>query len=628
MINNRKIGATGLSIPDINTSITPQPKKSTQDIAKWCATLPMADVGAAAKKLFVQLKEISATIMSAQERFPIMELLRSPNKIICTALKIHYIEQKAPLTEHKLIIANLRQTLITAMADNYKLILEDLHKKTSLSVEEKKLMATTIVRIYYYLNVLLICRYQLYTYAKENVWSEIYLLYKYAKQRNLLEVKVPCQFATKNNETTILEAYMHIILLYATDPYQWRQREQHSLNKAIEMWALYPTIYVENQIPNNKHGVYIIDLDKDAPPQPYNFNNDIIGPSCIAVDLDKSVQHLKKILGKMQDDHLKAKIDNPNDPEFSVTAPTIAKLIKIWSQAIVRVLTRFPVKTPIKIVFGLNAAYYYINGEKEFNPHPKNLHTHFEKDDIRPISKSFKLPLYEVLEEDDDQLNPPILSSQELITETTTTPTADDLEDPPATKEELYHIYHYNIANISTHGFCIVIEDKSYPPFQSGEIIAVKNEDSPDANWGIGTVRWMRRQKNENFQIGIQIIASFGQSAGIQLLREDKPAGRLLRCIILPADKNSNTSPMLLTSALPLHSQTVILYIDNSDPIKAVLTREVDASGMYYQYEYTTNTDMKIISTKQKETSQEHNNKNNQGEEKTNTEFDSIWGDL
>lgn len=624
MGTNRRVGATGLSIPDINSSTASHNKKSPQEIAKWCAALPMADVGAAAKKLFVQLNEISATILSAQERFAIMELLRTPNKIICTALKIHYIEQKEPLTERKIIIANLRQTLITTMADNYKLILEELHHKASLSNEEKKLMATTIVRIYYYLNVLLICRYQLYTYAPNSAWNEIYLLYKYAKARNLLEVQTPCQFAYKNNQTTVLEAFMHIILLYATDPYQWRQREQHSLNKAIDMWALYPTIYAANQIPLDKHGVYIIDLDTDAPPQLCNFFHTPISQSCIAVDLGKSVEHLKNILVKMRDDHLKAKIENPNDPEFTVTAPTIAKLIKIWSQKIVRSHNRFPVKTPIKIAFGLNAAHYYLNGEKEFNPHPKNLRTHIAKDEIKPISKGFKLPLYEVLEEDSSSTNHPILSSQEM-TSAPITQSEEESEEQDI-KDSLYHVYHYNIANINPHGFCILVEDKSYPPFQSGEIVVVKNEDNVAATWGIGAVRWLRRQRDENFQIGVQMIASFGKAAGIQMLRDDKPASRLLRCIVIPTDQENSAPPMLITSALPHHSQTIMLYLEDSDAIKAFLTKEIDASGTYYQYEYSAEAGVHISTpnNNKPQPAQEHKNT----EDKTDTEFDSIWGDL
>ena len=78
MTNRRKTGGTGLSVLDIQPSTPPKNKPTAQEIAKWCEALPMADTGAAAKKLFIKLTEISETNMSAQERYAVMELLRAP----------------------------------------------------------------------------------------------------------------------------------------------------------------------------------------------------------------------------------------------------------------------------------------------------------------------------------------------------------------------------------------------------------------------------------------------------------------------------------------------------------------------------------------------------------------------
>lgn len=625
MTNERKKGGTGLSVPVIQPTNPPRKKKTVQEVAKWCAALPMADTGAAAKKLFIALDEITNTEMTAKERYSILELLRNPNKIICTALKRHYIEQRSPLTERKIMIANLRQTLLTLMADNYKLIMEELHAKSSLDAEEKKLLATSIVRILYYLNVLLICRYQLYSYTPPNLWHEIHLLYKYAKNNKILELRVPCQFAT-NKETSILEAYTRIIMLYATDPYQWRQREQHSLNKAIEMWALYPVIHEYNQIPNQRAGVYIIDINLDEPPNSYIFRKIPLTETCIALDLSKAVEHLQKILDKLKHNHLQAKLENPNDPEFLVTAPTIAKLIKVWTQHIPRVSERFPIQGQIKIVFGLTAAHYYVNDEKEFNPRPNNLQTDLTDTGKKAIAS---LPLYEVSEEEEAEEEPEKLSSTEIEAAKTPTEETDSLNDgeEQISKDQLYHIYNYNIENISPQGFCIVIRDKSYPPFQAGEVVAFKNLTNHDTEWGIGALRWLRRQQNEEFHMGIQILGPYARAGGVQLMRGDKPANRLLKCLVLPPSEENKPAPLLITTSAPIHSNTVLLYIDDEPPIKASITKEVDASGMYYLFEYQTEAGVDVIN-KPKDSDKPSQGSSGSDEEKTNTEFDSIWGDL
>ncbi len=627
MTNTRKIGATGLSLLVLSPSTPPKPKKTTAEVARWCAALPMADTGAAAKKLFVALDEISNTEMTAMERFAILELLRTPNKNICTSLKRHYIEQKSSLTERKIMIANLRETLIAYMGDNYKLIFEELHLKGGHSNEDKAMLATSLVRILYYMNIFLICRYQLYTYPPENIWLEIHLIYKYAKEKGILEIKVKCEFAPQKQLTTILEAYTRIILLYATDPYQWRQREQHSINKAIELWALYPTIYEYPNIPTTKAGIYVIDLDKDEPPTLSGFVRNTPNKSWIALDLSKGVKHLKDVLDKMQNNHLKAKIDNPNDPEFSVNAPTISKLISVWSQHIVRASERFPIKADIKIAFGLAAAYYYVNGEKEFNPHPNNLRTSIVDNGSHSSPFMANLPVFEVSDEDVEEIN--------IDVATAPTPLQHKISDDPEenkekiSKEELYPICDYSIEDTSRDGFRIIIRDNSYPPFQAGEIIVFKNGTEENIDWGVGAIRWLRRLKNNEFHIGVQLIAPYAKAAGIQMVRGDKLANRLLRGLVLPENEAENIPSMLITTSFPVHSNAIMLYIDSSEPIKAKLTNEIDASGMYYLYEYTSETSVEIVAPN------DHNNspgikanRGADGESKTNTEFDSIWGVL
>lgn len=626
MTNTRKTGVTGLSLLVLKPSTPPKPKRTPAEVARWCAALPMADTGAAAKKLFIALDEISNTEMTAMERFEIMELLRTPNRNICTSLKRHYIEQKSSLTERKLMIANLRETLITYMADNYKLIFEDLHVKGGRSNNDKTMLATAIIRILYYMNVLLICRYQLYTYSPENIWHEIHLLYKYAKQKDLLEMQVKCVFSPNKQMTSILEAYTRIVLLYATDPYQWRQREQHSINKAIELWALYPTIYEYPNIPNTKAGIYIIDLDKDEPPTLFGFKKDPITPSCIALDLSKGVKHLKDILEKMQSNHLKAKIENPKDPEFSVTAPTIAKLINVWSQHIVRSSERFPIKADIKIAIGISAAYYYVNGEKEFNPHPNNLRTSFGDTSTHNSQYMAHLPVFEVSDDGDEEITIPDVTNAQPQQ---SSPEETEEKDEVVSKEDTYHIYDYSIGNTSRDGFCIVIQDNSYPPFQAGELIVFKNTSEEYVEWGIGAIRWLRRLKNNEFHIGVQLIAPYAKAAGIQMLRGEKLANRLLRCLVLPENEAEKIPPMLITTSFPVHSNTVMLYLDNAEPIKAVLTKEIDASGMYYLYEYTSEANVELVTPNNTNGgTNPKTHRNEDGESKTNTEFDSIWGDL
>jgi hypothetical protein len=609
MAENRKVGNVGLSMPVINPSNVPKEKMTPEKVKEWIASLPMADTGSAAKNLFMTLNEYNRTYIEPMERFKLIELYRLTNRTICTTLKKHYIEQNAPLTEHKLLIANLRQTLLSEMADNYKLILEELHNKPNHTDEEKKIITASICRVLYYLNTVLLCRYQLYSDIPKDIWKEIHLLYKYGLARNILSDQMGCELSF-NGTTSIIGSYTRIILLSATDPYQWRQRDQYSINKAIDFWAVYPTIYEYAQIPDKKTGIYIIDLDKDEPPIAYSFKHDAITKTSIALDVAKNVKHLKHLLLKIHNNEEQARIEHPNDPEFSVTIPTLVKLIKIWSQLITRNAQRFPITAKIRVAFGITAAHYFVNNKVEFITHPSNLLLGPNQSHSSTAThSSLELPTFEIEEEKQSGYIPIDTFAVEI------------------NREHYYQIYDYIIDNISPNGFCIKIDDGSIPPFQAGEIMVFKNPaDAESAPWSLGSVRWIRSPATRVFQIGIELIAPYAKAAGIQMVRNGQPAGFLLRCMVLPEAPDLNAPSVLITPTLPLRSSNVLIYMGDKI-IKANLIKELDATGTYHQYTYTTKENMEIVEPNKEESGNAKVDLPDANAD-VNTEFDDIWGDL
>jgi hypothetical protein len=628
MAKSRKIGVLGLSVPVINPSNTPKMNMTTDDVLKWRAALPMADIGLASKKLYIALSELNETHIDPVTRFHIMELFRRPTKTIATALKKHYIEQAEPLTQQKLIIATLRQTLITEVADNYKTVLEELHSKPTKTEEEQQILITAICRILYYLNAFLLCRYQIYSYVPENIWQEIHNLYKYSLKNNILDAKCNCELSFNHN-TSIIGAYTRILLLSATDPYQWRQKDQYSISKALDLWAIYPTIYDNEHIPEKDSGIYIVDLDKDEPPIAFNFKRDPITKSCIALDVAKNVKHLKHLLLKMHNNEMKLRINHPGDAEFSVTIPILVKLIQIWSQKIVRHTQRFRIAAKIKVAFGLRAAYYYINNEKEFDPNPSHINAPVSTRHTGSLARpSLALPIFEIEEDEEEGIaagpigfaKPPAEPVKEEIKEEVD-------EEPTVDIEKRYHIYDYIIENISTNGFCILVEDGSFPPFRAGEIMIFKNSnESADAPWSIGAVRWIKSPRDGAYQIGIELVAPFAKAAGIQMIRNDQPAGLLLRCLILADEPGSHS--VLLTPTLPLQSNKVILYIDDQPGIRTTLVKELEATSGYHKYAYSSKEAINITEPKHEEQLKKQDATETVDEDQTNTEFDSIWKDL
>lgn len=637
MTNNRQLGSFGLMMPVINHSTAPQIKMTSKDVIKWRAALPMADTGAAAKKIYVALSELNKSMVDPKERFAIVELFRTTTEKINTELRKHYTEQSSALTSQKITIANLNQTLFSEMADNYRFIIEDLYSQKDtykLSKEESTILITSIARLIYYINAILLCRYQLYSSAPETVWRELNLLYKYSLDNNILTEKIGCELCVYSKSTSILTEYIKVILLSATDPYQWRQKEQYAINKALELWALYPNILANSEISNKKIGIYIMDLEKDSAPVAFSFKRDPITDSCIAIDLSKVVRHLKNLQSKSQPSQ---------NPEINLTAQIVDKLIKIWSQQLSRDTQRFPISADIKVAFGMAAAHYYISNEKEFNSRPE----YIQVQEIKPATDAkpgpLNLPIFEIdekEEEEEAEETKEAASGEEEKEEAVLEPDSKTDQKPEPefhpleSKERSHIIYNYKIGDISPNGFCIVVDDGTYPPFQSGEIMVFKNPlDKNNTPWSIGTVRWIKSPRTGVFQIGIELVAPYGMAGGIQMLRDSQPVGLLLRCLLIPKAIDKKLPPMLITPALPLKTNKIMLYINNNKGIKTTLLKEFDSTSSYYQYIYSTKENTRItepnsdnIATPTAE--KEETKPKPPEDEATNTEFDSIWKDL
>lgn len=616
MTIKRRKGVLDLTMPETPGGAS-NPKMNINAITKWRDELPMADTGAASKAVFHKLNEMVQTSIEPQTRFELIEAIRPQVKQLSTTLKRHYIEQHEPLTEQKIKIADLRQLLMTLMADNYKMILDSILEKS----RDQKFVCTVLCRILYYYSIILICRYQLYSYIPKGMWQEIYNIYNYAKENKIVNVKVKEPALINQGDTHILQAFIRIILMNATDPYQWRQKDQHTLSKAIDLWSLYPEIHEYDKIPNDHIGVYVFDLEKDLPPEAYNFREDPITDTCIALDLKQEVKHIQEILQKMHNNELRAKIDHPNDPEFSVTIPTLQKLIAVWSSNITRTSPRFPLSANVEIVFGLSASHFYLNNMQDFDPTPKDLNFEDQASAKTAAIKSAvkELPTMEVEDEDDEE-------DQEEKDKEEESEANEQLLDL-SNKDLEYKIYKYEVEDISPGGMCLIVNDHSYPPFQAGEIVAFKNPMGDVDSWSVGALRWLKRNREEKFLLGVQLIAPYASPAGMQVIRKNKPAGHLLRCLALPSMPELNKPSTIITPGIPLHADKVMLYIEGQNGVMTKLTKETEATGKYYQYEYASSG--KIAIKKRKILHEEVTTEDKKNPpKKIDSEFDSLWEDL
>ena len=611
-----KRGQMGLDIPVQNAVKRANLPMQPDVLIKWRATLPMADTSTTAKKVFFMLNEVNQTALDLNTRFELLEILRPPVQLICQALRKHYVNQVA-FNKQKLTIANLAQTLQTEMANGYKLIIEEIYLHEEDKNQENILPASIYRIMHYYILILLRC-YQLYVSPPEGVWRELHLLYKYAEKVKLLKNKVGYGTSTSGAAVTLLNCYKHALLLAASNPYQWKQSDLEIINNVLDNWSHYAELKPYQDLDQNTPSIYIVDYMKDLPPSPLGLNQIELSKTCMIFDLKKTSIHVEEIFKEAASMEDKGRVTNDINPEYSISVSTLERLLASWKSAVIRKYKRFEMHREMQVAFSLSATHYYINGEESFDPQG------IAKKTVE-VYDSFSLsPEVTFLEDNQNEFT---LETVSLSSET-------------KKQREQFSVFTCTTVNISPAGLCLLWEGDAYPCIQPGEIAAIKANDDIDTNlWSIVVVRWLKYDKQRRMKIGLQLLAPYAKAAAAQVLKNGEPVGYFLRCLILPEMKDLGFKSTIITPILPFkEGKFVVLRTkNNSDLFKTKLTKRIDATSSYKQFEYES--EKPIIGSKKESTIDQEEQKleslSNQtnglklidSDDKNNQDkdFDSIW---
>jgi hypothetical protein len=586
-----KLNDLGLSIPILISSSKLSITLEKDAFLTWRAKLPMADTGKTAKEIYNVLINLNHSACDPIKRFDLLEIINPSLQLICLTLSKHFLNQTTALDNQKQSIANLAKTLQTEHANGYKLVLTDfLKQKLPLTdVNNQTILAKTIKRCIQNFENVIFRLYELYTSPPDGIWKEIHILYQLAKKLNLLNIEVEPSKATKEHIKNILEIYLHVLILAATDPYQLRQKDQEVLFKAIFYWFTKVKLTTVENKPKDLSSAYILDPNLDTPlialsAQVAKENN-----NCLILDLSELTTHIKSILKELETNELKTRIQHENEAEYNVSIQSLKKLIKGWSTIKIRNANRFTVSMNMRACVGFSAVYYFLNNQAEF-----------------AAASSISDQLMDL--------------GVEEIKETI--------------ESSKYKIHACSTTNISPFGLCMLWDEGSHPPIQSGEIIGIQPEyEVSKTSWNVGVVRWLRHDSNNVLKIGIEMLSANATVASIQLIRDGAPSGQYLRCLILSNIPIESQEKSIITPPMPFKSNhnVIIKFDDKTEEIKTKLVTELNSTGAFKQFSLTVkekSIDDKL--EKKKEVTPDTTNKdqNKKSEEDNNSEFGNLWDKL
>jgi cyclic-di-GMP-binding protein len=567
---------------------TPARKPPTKDsfdtrpaqIQDWIAGLPLANIGESSRLLFSALVETNSLDIPTEQRFRLLESFGTPVRILCEAMKVHFVGKPFPLTDRARQIVHLSQTLMTQMARGYRIVVHENADKRGL-LNDNKQAAVACHRALSYFGETLLRAYQVYAPYPAGVWHQVHDLYRHAEAKDFARHSVKHPNADGGQETSIEDAYKRILLLALACPYRLRQGEVEQVYDWLREWSQHATLntFAATKNPN---GLFVADFASDDPPtylvlHDTQYNQE----SCRLLNATRLADVVRDVSHQWQ-------VQTRRTPK--VNDQVLRRLMLAWGVMPKRRFSRSQRHSIAVVAMGLSAAHYYISGEVAL-----------EECENRPESdRLFSRPAhFEASDTGGRQAQAPDLWSitgshplRETHTVTHGHPylefaQLDENQTAPARHgaAPAYQTHMWKMINVSAGGYRLLWDSKEGTQAQVGELLGLRESADTDSfHLSLGVVRWMKHSQELGLELGVEMLSPGAVAVGT---KTGKGGGEYMRSLLLPAVASIGQPATLLTPALPYHVGDVMIVNSHGKESRVELTKVVENTGTFAQYQFS-----------------------------------------
>jgi hypothetical protein len=569
--------ALGLYIPKQRLREVDAPYGSPKEAEKWISDLPMAHIGESSRLVYKALAEINRVSMSVSQRFKLMELYHQPVDYLTRALTKNYLGQPFPLSKKHQKISELTRELQWEMAIGYKIII-DAHLSGFGQKVDNKVFVAAIHRAMYYLGQSLVKSFEVYATPPENCWLEAHHLFLFAEHNNIEGSQIK-DVLDKKNTSSILDLYKKILLLTVANPYRLPQTEINKLYDALNTWVDQVNILPLSTL-SNPSGLFVIDLDKDLPPNYLHHNkHDSSSTQLRVIDTSSLTRVIRDQIGEQKS------VDGINQSQtryFGLLPETVKRIVTAWGAIPKRNFSRTGKDIPVNIALGLSATHYFIDKSQqdEEQVHYTEKASFIDKMEQEPNSQPVSQPdVWDVADNPSlqipDQFEVPTFLDESYKTE------IQEFEDPD---QDLYESHRCILVNESAGGFCI--RWKTDMPLRTmvGSLIGIRRLEKADNPWTIGVIRWMKNKDEEIF-LGIELLAPKADAIAAKNVSHKARVTDYTRCLLLPEAKSVNLPRTIIAPSLYRIGEKLRLDV-HGQKVKVKLTKLLESTSTFSQFQF------------------------------------------
>lgn len=542
-----------------------------KDMKRWISTLPKANLGEMARQLYQGLGELNQLLTTSENRLQLLELLRPEVFFVCKHLERHFLNQSVVLEERPRKVANLCQALQNHLAIGYKQIIARVAPK--LTRDRTTLLTTALERALHCLNGPLIRAYQLYCPVQDGLWLELHQIYQIARLNQLHTVPVADNQAHHTRTLTVEQTYVVALLMGCSRCNQMRQHNIGKLADALHAWSPMVTL----QQPADEASLYAAAYGSDTAPRYTSLYTEDQHAQLLGINSRPLSAALQRYIEMPVEQRSQSYLDVPQGLSIDV----LQHLAATWGDVSERAFQRTTAQGTLTVCVGMSALHYFVGGQKSFSELllvPDTAVSKIAQYTLQPLETARHDPWSQAMDVQREGTSTTLLPFEEIEYR------RDESEGGASAMDgqKSFPTHCLNIVNHSPGGYCLAWPKEVPDQLQAGEMIGIQD---PGHGWSIAVVRWVRQVRSGGTQMGVELVAPFGQACGMQLLRPEQ-SSQYLRALLLPEVRAIDVPATVIAPRLPFEEGSKVMINSSGEERRATLSNRRATTGSYNQFEY------------------------------------------
>lgn len=577
------------------TSTFTQFDTTPQVVDKWLEQLPIASIGETARQLYMAMRDVNRQDeVPVKQHFHLLEGITEPLTLILPELYRHYAGKPLPLSEKRRKVADLYTQLLRQSILGYQQVIA--HSIELNRFGWKKVVTTSVHRIFYLSSLLLSNYRQLHMPYQKGMWQQLYWIFQLIEKYNLLSAKIT-GLGEIPKKTSIETEFKKLLLHSLLSPNLFKPDELQSVMNNLDIWAQHVAITTSHRGEDTQ--TYAFTLETDMAPTLIAKDISTAENQLIDVrylDITDLIMNINKLLNNAKPGQDNIKLARGR----FASRRSLLILINNWGRPSCRDGVRRLIQGNAEVAIGVSAIHYVISDGRQ----PKE--QEIQDEEVTEIQNSFSITI--------PPIQPDTLGQFGFTTESDNSPDVwdsayfeQDTPPPSWTESMRMKVYSYlnaKVLNISKGGFCIALPQDGVEHIQTNEVVAVRGKTG---QWQLGEIRWMVCPSTGPIRAGIKKHSQIVKPA--QLILQPGIKSQPIKCLL---GKNEDGHVLFLPN-LPtqLSSKDICLeYNGEKRPISFLEQKHSTPVGSAHQIEFN--------DTKPAQTSLAKNN----------DDYESIWASL